>query len=82
MANAAAMMVKMKRKTRMGTRMRKMRMRMRKMRMRTRKMRTRKTRETRETRETRMSILSMTLKYWVFLIGTYLAKTSSVKLQL
>ena len=31
---------------------------------------------------TRMSLFFMTLKYQVFLIGTCLAKTSSVKLQL
>ncbi|KAF8806481.1 hypothetical protein BYT27DRAFT_7257201 [Phlegmacium glaucopus] len=42
-----------------------------------RKTRTRKTRT-----RTRTSLLSMTLKYRVFLLGTCLAKTSSMKLQL
>ena len=49
--------------------------------------RKRKTRTGKRTRKTRMrrmrtSFLFMTLKYQVFLIGTYLAKTSSVRLQL
>ena len=58
--------------TMMAEMRRKMGTRMR--RMRTRKMET----------GTRMrtSLLFMTLKYQVFLIGTHLAKTSSVKLQL
>ena len=58
--------------------MRRTRTETRKTRKRMRKTRMRKTRM----RKTRTRILFMTLKYQVFLIGTYLAKTSSVKLQL